>query len=204
MRILLFGSLIFSLTGCSHKLFPSAHVSNKISFQYDTLYYYYDYTESDEFSDIKLNSGWQYGKGLKAMNDMDSILNMDIKSFGYDTVVRLQLRDKIVVDSMWNKFNRKLNDSAILLTHQLSDNLQNMATILKVRLNVSIFVRSTSGLGFYSNGTSYGNYLGIMIQTYKGEIQNLRSLRATPNFITMKHTMFYPMRSRRFLDRILK
>jgi hypothetical protein len=198
-------SFFFALliTGCNHKLFPSAHVSNKTLKSHNTLYYFYDYTESDESGRLKVNNGWQYGRGLKAMTEIDSILERNIKYFGFDTMVRLEQGDRIVVDSIWNKLEHNLNDSAFQFVNKLSDKLRGNSTILKIRLNVSLFTRNTSGLGFYSNGNAYGNYLGILLQIYEGEIHNFSSLRSTPNLLTMKNTMFYPKRSRKFLDRIL-
>lgn len=192
------------LTGCSYKLFPTAHVYNEKNMSNNKLYYFYDYTQTDPAEKLKVNEGLFIARGLKAMSEMDSILKRNIKSFGFDTLVRLEHRDRIVVDSIWNRLECNLNDSAFQLVNKLSDKVRGKSTILKIRVNVRISSGPTSGfgLGFYGGGSVYGSYLGILFQIYEGEIHSFKSLRSVHSFFH-KTPMFYPKRSRKFLDKIL-
>jgi hypothetical protein len=54
------------------------------------LYYFYDYTQTEPSEKLKVNEGLFIARGLKAMTEMDSILKRNIKSFGFDTLVRLE------------------------------------------------------------------------------------------------------------------
>jgi hypothetical protein len=108
------------------------------------------------------------------------------------------------VDSIWNRLEYNLNDSAFQLVNKLSDTVRGKSTILKIRVNVRISGGPTSGfgLGFYEGGSLYGSYLGILFQIYEGEITNFKSLRSVHSLFH-KTPMFYPKRSRKFLNKIL-
>jgi hypothetical protein len=134
------------LTGCSHKLFPKAHVYGKTMKSDNILYYFYDYTQTEPYEKVKVNQGLFIERGLKAMTEMDSILKKNIKSFGFDTLVRLEQGDRIVVDSIWNRLEYNLNDSAFQLVNKLSDKVRGKSTILKIRVNVRISTGPTSRL----------------------------------------------------------
>lgn len=67
------------LTGCSHKLFPTAHVYRKTMKSDNILYYFYDYTQAEPYEKLKVNQGLFVERGLKAMTEMDSILKKNIK-----------------------------------------------------------------------------------------------------------------------------
>jgi hypothetical protein len=168
----------------------------------DTLFYYCDYTEWD-MGEMTLNAGWNYGLGLSAMTEIDSVLKVQIKSYGFDTAIKIQKRDRIVVDSIYNKFLLDQNDSAIMLLPKLSINLLEGSNILKIRLKVVLPGRATSGLGFYNDGLVLGGYLGIFFGIQNGVVYNLNTVQASPHLF-MRNSLFSPQRSRNFLDRILK
>jgi len=202
MRVLLFCYACFLVMGCNRKLFPTAHISG-IDIVQDTLYYYYEYTEWDESDEMKINAGWKYGLGLRAMTDIDGILKSQIKSYGFDTAVSLAAKDRVVVDSMWNRFLRNQNDSAFLLAPVLSNHLQIGSNILKIRLRVVLPGTATSGLGFYNDGLILGSYFGLLFSVNNGSINDLNTVQAYSH-VFMRNYLFTPKRARNFLDRILK
>ena len=203
MRLFIICYSFIILIGCNRKLFPTAHITTNERNR-DTLHYYFDYLELDESDEIRLNNGYKHALGLRAMTEMDSILKKYIKSFGFDTAVRLQVRrDRTTVDSMYNRFLRNQNDSARMLVSKLRSNLQRESNILKIRLKLTLPGSPTSGLGFYNDGMVMAGYLGILLGIKSGTFYRINTFQASPHLL-MRNYLFTPQRSRKFLDRILR